>query len=201
MKSRYPPKLSVKRPDQSLRCWIVTVENYQIRASRRRTRTMSVFRDNGQLIVAIPATMTVRQQKQHIPPLVQKFLAQEQRRQPPRGDNDLTTRAQQLWRQYLSSVVGEPPVFGVRWTSRQQHRWGSCTKATGEIRISDRLRTVPDWVTDYVLMHEIVHLIEHDHTPRFWDLVARYPKTERARGFLEGLDHARQHGLAQPAQY
>jgi len=63
-------------------------------------------------------------------------------------------------------------------------RYGSCTPVDGTIRISDWLANMPDWVLDYVIVHELVHLIEPSHNARFWALVARYPRAERARGFL-----------------
>ena len=46
---------------------------------------------------------------------------------------------------------------------------------------------MPEWVIDYVLLHEIAHLVTADHGPDFWALMSRYPRTERARGFLEGV--------------
>ena len=46
---------------------------------------------------------------------------------------------------------------------------------------------MPAWVVDYVLLHELAHLLETGHTPTFWRLVERYPRAERARGFLEGM--------------
>jgi predicted metal-dependent hydrolase len=54
------------------------------------------------------------------------------------------------------------------------------------IRLSHRLRPMPVWVLDYVLVHELAHLVEPTHSTAFWRLVARYPDAERAKGFLEG---------------
>jgi hypothetical protein len=46
---------------------------------------------------------------------------------------------------------------------------------------------MPDWVIDYVLLHEIAHLVLAGHGPKFWKLLEGYPRTERARGYLEGV--------------
>jgi hypothetical protein len=82
----------------------------------------------------------------------------------------------------------------VRWVGNQRQRWGSCTVDDRAIRISDRLQGMPGYVLDYVLVHELAHLIEADHGPRFQALVAQYPHADRARGYLEGWSHARQRG-------
>ena len=63
-------------------------------------------------------------------------------------------------------------------------RWGSCTPGTGTIRISTRIAKFPDWVVDYVLVHELAHLEVADHSEAFWKVVRRYPKAERAIGYL-----------------
>jgi hypothetical protein len=57
---------------------------------------------------------------------------------------------------------------------------------------------MPSWVVDYVLVHELAHLLVSGHSPAFWRLVDRYPRTERARGFLEGLVAGRREAAGEP---
>ncbi len=101
-------------------------------------------------------------------------------------------RALDLNTRYLD---GEAIPETVRWVDNQNSRWGSCTPADRSIRLSRRLQGMPAWVIDYVLVHELAHLIEIGHTPTFWALVDRYPKAERAKGFLEGVAAASQLGI------
>ena len=156
---------------------------------------MTAFRQEGRLIVVVPAHMSARQRRDLVPPLVEKFLAGEAVRSAPRGDAALTDRVRRLFEAHLlPEIGGAVPTLGARWVTNQDARWGSCTPATGEIRISHRLRPMPTWVLDYVLVHEAAHLVEHDHSARFHALVARYPDAERAKAFLEGVDFARSHG-------
>jgi predicted metal-dependent hydrolase len=75
----------------------------------------------------------------------------------------------------------------VRWSTNQGRRWGSCTPSDATIRISDRVRGMPRWVLDYVLLHELAHLVEPGHGAEFWKLLEAYPRTERARGWLDGF--------------
>lgn len=109
-----------------------------------------------------------------------------------RSDAQLAERARVLSARHLE---GRAQPVSVSWSTRQNSRWGSCTPTDGTIRISHRVRTMPPHVLDYVLMHELAHLLESGHTPAFWALVERYPGTTWARGFLEGVSHAQQHGL------
>ncbi|WP_231928241.1 M48 metallopeptidase family protein [Devriesea agamarum] len=104
------------------------------------------------------------------------------------GDAELMDLATRLSREYLDSLA--VPV-SVTWSTRQNSRWGSCTPADGTIRLSSRLRTMPAWVFHYVLLHELTHLLVPDHGPDFWAWMQRYPRAERARGFLEGVAFAR----------
>jgi hypothetical protein len=83
-----------------------------------------------------------------------------------------------------------PQATTIEWVGNQDSRWGSCSTGTGTVRISDRVAAFPPWVVDYVIVHELAHLVEANHSAAFWKLVARYPKAERARGFLiaKGLE-------------
>lgn len=63
-------------------------------------------------------------------------------------------------------------------------RWGSCT-VRNNINLNWRLIKAPMFVIDYVIVHELAHLIEANHTPRFWDVIqARIPTVEKARVWL-----------------
>lgn len=172
----------------------MAVEDYDLRTSTRRTRTMTAFREEGRLVVVVPEHMTERQRRDLVPGLVERFLAKEAKQRPPRADEELTIRAAELYRAYVARHTDQPePAIGVRWVSNMASRWASCTTTTGEIRVSDRLRTMPNWVLDYVLLHEVAHLVEREHSARFWSIVYSHEESRRARGFLEGVDFIRRH--------
>jgi hypothetical protein len=107
---------------------------------------------------------------------------------------DLAARARALARRHEL-----PLPTRVEWSDRQQARWGSCDPADGYIRVSRRLAAFPVWVLDYVLVHELAHLAVPDHGPRFQALVARYPRAERAVGFLIAKDLAPDEDASDPA--
>lgn len=65
-----------------------------------------------------------------------------------------------------------------------RYRWGSCT-TKDNINFNWRLIKAPMYVLDYVIVHEITHLLEANHTPRFWNIVrAQSPKMEKAKQWL-----------------
>jgi predicted metal-dependent hydrolase len=151
----------------------------------RRRRTVSAYREGDTVVVLLPGRMSRADEQQWVARMVARLDAQEQRRRL--GDEALLERADALARRYLG---GRARPTSVRWVSNQHERWGSCTPADGSIRLTDRLQGMPGWVLDYVLLHELAHLVEPSHGPRFWALLDAYPRTERARGFLEGWSAA-----------
>jgi predicted metal-dependent hydrolase len=168
----------------------VESESYEVRWSARRKRTMSIHRAAGRLVVTVPAQLTPGDVERVVPRFVERYLAREGQRRLPRGDAELTARAKRLYRDHLLRAAGPAPEFSIRWSTRQRQRWGSCTTANGTIRISERVRPLPDWVGDYVLVHELAHLFHVDHSPAFWTLVRHYPLADRAHGYLEGYSAA-----------
>jgi predicted metal-dependent hydrolase len=154
----------------------------EVRRSHRRTRTVSAYRKDGKVIVMIPARFTRAEEAEWVDTMLGKLLRSEQRGR--RTEDQLMRRARELNRDYLD---GRVQPMSVRWVSNMTTRWGSCTTGEGTIRLSDRLQTMPTWVIDYVLLHELAHLLEPTHNTEFWAWVDRFPKSERAKGYLEGI--------------
>ncbi|WP_449385652.1 M48 metallopeptidase family protein [Cellulomonas soli] len=157
----------------------------EVRRSRRRARTVTAWREGERTIVAIPARFTRAQENEWVRRMLVRLAAQERRRKP--SDGELAERAAELSGRYLD---GRAVPTSVTWSTNQERRWGSCTPSDGTIRISDRVRGMPRWVLDYVLLHELTHLLHAGHGPEFWAELERYPRTARARGFLEGYTYA-----------
>jgi predicted metal-dependent hydrolase len=160
-------------------------EAVEVRRSARRRRTVSAYRDGERIVVLIPARFTRAEEAEWVDRMVQRI--QGMRRARPAGDAELARRARELSAQYLG---GQAVAASVRWVAPMRTRWASCTPADRTIRLSRTLQDLPAWVQDYVLLHELAHLVEDGHGPRFWDLLRRYPRTERARGYLDGISAA-----------
>ncbi|MBV9097220.1 MAG: M48 family metallopeptidase [Frankiaceae bacterium] len=155
-----------------------------VRSARRR-RTISAERVGDRIVIHIPARMSRAEEAQWVDRMVRRVLAGERRRR--RGDGDLQARAVTLSARYLG---GRAVPASVRWVDNQQQRWGSCTPADRTIRLSRRLEPMPDYVVDYVLLHELAHLIEPGHGAAFTALMQGYEQLARAEGFLDGVSHA-----------
>jgi predicted metal-dependent hydrolase len=154
----------------------------EVRRSARRRSTVSAYREGDRTVVLIPARMSATEEQRWVTVMLDKLAAQESRQML--GDDELAARAAQLSAQYLGGRAA-PDI--VRWVTNQNSRWGSCTPSEGSIRLSHRLQGMPEYVIDYVLLHELAHLLVPGHGPRFWKLLDSYPRTERARGYLEGV--------------
>ncbi len=144
-----------------------------VRSARRR-KTVQARQVGGVLRVSIPASMTVADEQHWVAEMVRRM----ERRAATEGV-DLGVRAAVLAERY---DLPTPTV--IRWVNNQEGRWGSCTPADRTVRISSRLVGEPAWVLDYVIVHELAHLVVPRHDARFWKLVHRYSRADLARGFL-----------------
>ena len=152
----------------------------EIRSSTRRTKTGSAHWSGSRIIVQIPARLRGRERTVFVDELVQRLVTH--RPQNAAGDASLEERCRVLAELYTDAVVPN----SVRWVSNQRARWASCSPATREIRVSSRLRQCPEWVIDAVLVHELAHLHEVDHSPAFYEIAERHPRQRDATVFLEG---------------
>lgn len=153
--------------------------NIKITRSDRRARTVSAKVVGDTIEVAAPASLS----DEELAPIIAKLKARLERRRERRelSDGDLQRIAERLNHQYFD---GKLAWASITWSTRQGKRYGSCTPTDRTIRISHRLAPMPAFVLEYVVMHELAHLVEANHSPPFWKLVNRYPRTERARGYL-----------------
>lgn len=144
-----------------------------IRSPKRRKTAEARLVDDV-LEVRIPGRSSQAEERE----FVEHFQARFERSRAT-ASIDLERRAAALADRYRL-----PRPRSIRWVANQRHRWGSCTPADKSIRLSDRMAHFPPWVIDYVIVHELAHLVDGGHGPAFWALVNRYPRTERARGYL-----------------
>jgi len=153
----------------------------EVRISKRRKKTSEAKWVGGRIVVSLPAHLDVESRQRTIDWLVERLLTRH-RLQSGLDDDGLLARAIDLSERYL---VGARPV-SVRWVDNQTARWGSCSYHSGHIRVSHRLRVVPEWVLDSVLVHEVAHLTHPDHSPAFHKLAGAYPRHQEAGVFLAG---------------
>ncbi|NNN01903.1 MAG: M48 family metallopeptidase [Acidimicrobiaceae bacterium] len=152
----------------------------EIRASSRRKKTGTAHWSGSRIVVLIPARIRGKERAAFVDDLVGRLMVQ--RPQNSAGDASLEERAKVLAELYNDGVLPS----SVRWVKNQQSRWASCSPATRDIRISSRLRQCPEWVIDAVLVHELAHLQEADHSPRFYEIAERHPRQTDSAHFLEG---------------
>jgi len=147
--------------------------------SKKRRKTIQAREIDGVLEVLAPAPMSDKQ----LEPVIDNFRKRINRRMKlsKLDDQSLERRAGILNRQYFDNLFRWECIC---WVGNQNRRYGSCRTDRRTIRISHRIAEMPRFVQDYVIIHELAHLAEPNHSKRFWEMVYQYPKTERARGYL-----------------
>ena len=158
--------------------------------SQRRKKTISAREVDGEILVYLPMGLSHAEEAKYVQWAKKRFEAQRRKKElrANNADEALEKRAWELNKQYFG---GELSWERICYTTEQNgSTFGICNTKNRTIRISDRLLQMPKFVHDYVVVHELAHLHVPRHGPEFWALVNRYPKTERARGYLMAVGMA-----------
>lgn len=150
--------------------------------SKKRRKTVQAREVDGTLEILAPATMS----DQELEPVIGTLRRRIERRKVTSklDDKALEKRAQRLNHHYFGGILRWESIA---WVANQCKRHGSCTPGRGTIRISHRIAEMPRFVQDYIIVHELAHLVVPNHSRKFWEMVYRYPKAERARGYLMAI--------------
>jgi hypothetical protein len=148
--------------------------------SKKRKKTIQTKYADGHLWIYLPAGMTGKDEQKWIAKMIERNKRWEEKKTDKESDRGLLQRAQYLNKRYFDGALD----FSIRFVANQNTRYGSCTSLDRTIRISEKIKTMPLWVQDYIIIHELAHLLYPDHSKKFWEKVNQYRYTERARGYL-----------------
>lgn len=142
--------------------------------STRRKRSVGAQMKGDVLTITVPSWMSKAEEA-----VWRDRMADRYRRKVDADRIDLRERSTTLARRY-----DLPRPREIKWADDMKTQWGSCTPSLSSIRLSGRLAAFPNWVLDYVIVHELAHLVVLAHNDEFWRIVHQYPKAERAIGYL-----------------
>lgn len=142
--------------------------------STKRKRSVGAQMRGDVLTITVPSWMSRAEEA-----VWRDRMAERYRRKMDAERIDLRERSTTLARRY-----DLPRPREIKWADEMKSQWGSCTPSTSSIRLSSRLAAFPNWVLDYVIVHELAHLVVLAHNDAFWRIVYQYPKAERAIGYL-----------------
>ena len=150
-----------------------------IRSARRR-RTVSARMIKDTLVISAPAVLPKERLDRIVGDFKLKFARKKLKTELDKEKN-LSDLASALNEKYFDNKL---KIESIEYSTNQNSRFGCCNYRTAKIRISHKIGLMPKWVRKYVLIHEMAHLIEPNHSRAFWEIVNRYRLTERARGYL-----------------
>ncbi len=145
-----------------------------------RKKTIQAKLIGETIVIYLPCGMH-REEERKIIERMKKKIENKRLKRNINKDDYLIKRFAEFNNRYFQEALR---VNSIEFVTNQESRRGSCTPANGTIRLSHKLLDMPKWVLDYVLMHEMSHLLHPDHSKAFWEKVSEYKYAERARGFL-----------------
>ena len=149
--------------------------------SKKRRRNISAYRQGGKIIISIPARLTKAEEREIVPEMIARVKAKEVQA----TESDLSKLSDRLLTSYAPEITTRAAT--VSWRNMNE-RWGSCTNIDRTIRISTKLSTAPDYVLEYVLFHESIHLDNPNHDQDFYAVLKRFERHLEAEAFLAGFE-------------
>lgn len=148
--------------------------------SVRRKKTVAARLAKDTLFVNAPVSISEGQ----LYKIIDKFKARFERKRLQEELNkntDLMAQAISLNKEYFDNKL---KINKIEYAGNFNGKFGCCDYRRAYLRISHKLSVMPAWVRNYVIIHEMAHLIQPNHSRAFWDIVGRYELSERARGYL-----------------
>ncbi len=167
---------------------------FEIKRSQRKTLSLEITREAKILVRAPQRTRRdvidafVLKNKAWIDAHIQKREAKNAREDVDEARKaELTALAKKVIPpkvELYAKIIGVRPT-GVKITSAKT-RWGSCS-GKNSLSFSYRVMLYPEKAIDYVIVHELCHILHHDHSAAFWKAVERYmPDYKSAERLLKG---------------
>ena len=149
--------------------------------SKKRKRNIAAFRQNGKIVISIPARLSKAEERQVVPEMIAKIRSQE----VAAPESELMQMADRLLSRYAPEIAIRPA--SITWRNMNE-RWGSCTSVDRTIRLASKLQRTPEYILEFVLYHEAIHLQHSDHGEEFYEFLHRYPRHLEAEAFLAGFE-------------
>lgn len=158
-------------------------ETIEIIRSKKRKKTVQAKIVDDTLRIYLPSGLSKKEESKWIQKMKTQ-IEKKQRKHQLNNTNDLQKRAERINNQYFDGSLS----FSIQFVTNQTTKHGSCTPSSKRIRIADEIADYPAYVQDYLIMHELTHLIYPNHSKAFWEKVNEYPYVERAKGFLHASE-------------
>ncbi len=142
-------------------------QEYSINISFKDKQSSSARIEGNSLFLTISSNLSESLKAKHTSSLISRCVAAKR-------IGELKSIIDQLNQKHLNQKVNK--IF----FKNNKSNWGSCSKQ-GNINISTRLLFAPTDVLEYVCIHELSHLIEHNHSPQFWELVEKSMPTYKEK--------------------
>ena len=152
----------------------------KITRSAKRRRTVGARLVNDLLLISAPLCLPQERLDKIVTGFKLKF-EKKRIKEALNKEQNLSGLASSLNEKYFGNKL---KLESIEYVTTQNSLFGCCNHRTAKIRISHKIGLMPEWVRKYVVMHEMAHLVEPNHSQAFWDIVSRYKLTERARGYL-----------------